>query len=87
MIANFIRSAVGVRRLNPAVFFYFSDSYGTPAGAEITKENAQLIIDKWVKENKVVLFMKGTPLAPLCGYSNFVVELLKKYGTQFGTQD
>jgi monothiol glutaredoxin len=26
MIANFIRSAVGVRRLNPAVFFYFSDS-------------------------------------------------------------
>ena len=25
--------------------------------------------------------MKGTPLVPLCGYSNFVVELLKKYGT------
>ena len=24
--------------------------------------------------------MKGTPLNPQCGYSNFVVELLKKYG-------
>ena len=24
--------------------------------------------------------MKGTPEAPECGYSNFVVELLKKYG-------
>ena len=24
--------------------------------------------------------MKGTPSAPQCGYSNFVVELLKKYG-------
>ena len=24
--------------------------------------------------------MKGTPDAPRCGYSNFVVELLKKYG-------
>jgi monothiol glutaredoxin len=47
---------------------------------EITKENAQLIISKWVKDNKVVLFMKGTPHQPLCGYSNFVVELLKKYG-------
>lgn len=27
--------------------------------------------------------MKGTPLNPLCGYSNFVVELLKKYGMIF----
>lgn len=27
--------------------------------------------------------MKGTPLNPQCGYSNFVVELLKKYGTIF----
>ena len=33
-----------------------------------------------VKENKICLFMKGTPEAPTCGYSNFVVELLKKYG-------
>ena len=49
-------------------------------GGDITKENAQLIIDKWVKQNKVVLFMKGTPRIPQCGYSNFVVELLKKYG-------
>lgn len=56
------------------------DGQGEKKTLEITKENAQLIVDKWVKENKVVLFMKGTPLAPLCGYSNFVVELLKKYG-------
>jgi len=27
--------------------------------------------------------MKGTPLNPQCGYSNFVVELLKKYGKVF----
>ena len=31
--------------------------------------------------------MKGTPLAPMCGYSNFVVELLKKYGTIWFIQD
>lgn len=24
--------------------------------------------------------MKGTPLMPQCGYSNFTIELLKKYG-------
>lgn len=31
--------------------------------------------------------MKGTPLTPLCGYSNFVVELLKKYGKRCLMQD
>ena len=49
-------------------------------GPELTNENAPKIIDKWVKNNKIVLFMKGTPDAPRCGYSNFVVEILKKYG-------
>lgn len=52
-------------------------SEGTP---ELTTENAPQLIDKWVKNNNIVLFMKGTPDAPKCGYSNFVVEILKKYG-------
>ena len=69
-------------RLNNISAAAFSDDKEeNPLGPEITKENAQKLIDKWVKENKVVLFMKGTPLAPRCGYSNFVVELLKKYGS------
>ena len=34
---------------------------------------------KTVKSNKVVLFMKGTPVAPSCGYSNYAVEILKFY--------
>lgn len=49
-------------------------------GPELTTENAHQLIDKWVKNNKIVLFMKGSPEAPRCGYSNFVVEILKKYG-------
>eukprot|EP01017_Pseudomicrothorax_dubius_P016756 TRINITY_DN1895_c0_g1_i4.p1 TRINITY_DN1895_c0_g1~~TRINITY_DN1895_c0_g1_i4.p1 ORF type:complete len:118 (-),score=17.70 TRINITY_DN1895_c0_g1_i4:336-689(-) len=36
-------------------------------------------IDQWVKGNRVVLFMKGTPQMPNCGYSNFAVEVLKFY--------
>lgn len=68
-------------RLNNRSAYTFSDDNDQNSlGPEITKENAQKLIDKWVKENQVVLFMKGTPLAPRCGYSNFVVELLKKYG-------
>ena len=54
----------------------FSDS----KEPELTTENAHKVIDKWVKNNKICLFMKGTPVSPQCGYSNFVVELLKKYG-------
>ena len=76
-------------RFGPSLLFPFSEQQGGDSGkqSEITKENAQLIIDKWVKGNKVVLFMKGTPLAPMCGYSNFVVELLKKYGIFSLNQD
>lgn len=80
MLTNFVRSAFNLHRHTSTLLYRFSSEGEGNTGTEITKENAQLIIDKWVKGNKVVLFMKGTPLTPLCGYSNFVVELLKKYG-------
>lgn len=50
-----------------------NDFNKTAPKIEITNENSQQIIKKWVTENRVVLFMKGTPLNPRCGYSNFVV--------------
>ena len=31
-------------------------------------------------ENKVVVFMKGTPLAPQCGFSKAVVQILELHG-------
>ena len=34
-------------------------------------------IDKMVSENKVFLFMKGTPDSPQCGFSYKVVDILK----------
>lgn len=58
------------------------DDFKPTKKVELTDENAQQIIAKWVKENDIVLFMKGTPLSPMCGYSNFVVEILKKYGNE-----
>ena len=85
----FRRTIVGThlnRTGNPLIYRFCSDIEDKGNGqTEITKENAKLVIEKWVKKNKVVLFMKGTPLQPMCGYSNFVVELLKKYGKSFGT--
>ncbi|XP_069807404.1 glutaredoxin-related protein 5, mitochondrial [Dendropsophus ebraccatus] len=33
-----------------------------------------------VKKDKVVVFMKGTPAQPLCGFSNAVVQILRMHG-------
>lgn len=41
---------------------------------EILKE-----IDGWIKENDVVVFMKGTKEMPRCGFSNYLVQVLKFY--------
>jgi monothiol glutaredoxin len=36
-----------------------------------------------VKENEVVLFMKGTPQAPMCGFSGQVVQILDYLGVPY----
>lgn len=36
-----------------------------------------------VTNNKVVVFMKGTPDAPRCGFSNTVVQILKAHAVPF----
>ena len=42
-------------------------------------------IENEIKSNDVVLFMKGTPTFPMCGFSAAVVEVLTKVGVKFGT--
>ena len=40
-------------------------------------------IDAEVKGNDVVLFMKGTPEFPMCGFSGQVVQILQLVGAPF----
>ena len=40
----------------------------------------QDIISEQVKSNRVVLYMKGTPQVPQCGFSATAVEILKRCG-------
>ena len=42
-------------------------------------------IEKDVKGNKIMLYMKGTPDAPQCGFSAQVVGILKTYNVPFQT--
>jgi monothiol glutaredoxin len=46
---------------------------------DINNENVMKIIDDWVKNNEVVLFMKGTREMPRCGFSNYVVQIMNFY--------
>ncbi|XP_036338746.1 glutaredoxin-related protein 5, mitochondrial [Rhagoletis pomonella] len=40
-----------------------------------------------VNTNKVVIFMKGNPEAPKCGFSNAVVQVLRMHGVQYDAHD
>jgi monothiol glutaredoxin len=42
-------------------------------------------IEEMIHANKVMLFMKGTKQFPQCGFSNAVVQILKKEGVPFET--
>jgi monothiol glutaredoxin len=42
-------------------------------------------IEGLIKQNRVMLFMKGTRQFPACGFSNTVVQILKKEGATFDT--
>src|SRR5258706_664093 len=46
-------------------------------------DNARDRIAKDVSKNDVLLFMKGTPVFPQCGFSAAVVEVLSELGVKF----
>jgi monothiol glutaredoxin len=42
-------------------------------------------IENQIRENRVMLFMKGTRQFPQCGFSGQVVQVLNSYGVPFAT--
>lgn len=44
-------------------------------------------IKSLLKDNKVMVFMKGNKLMPQCGFSNNVVQILNVLGVPFETVD
>ncbi len=47
----------------------------------------QAKIDNLVKQNKIMVFMKGSKLMPQCGFSTNVVQILNSLGAPFETCD
>ena len=44
-------------------------------------------LDALVNANEIVLFMKGTPLFPQCGFSSRAIAILEHLGQPFETVD
>ena len=44
-------------------------------------------IAREVRENRVVVYMKGTPAFPMCGFSAATVEVLREIGVPFKAVD
>ena len=53
-----------------------------PANPELKEK-----VEEALRENRVLLFMKGTPEAPRCGFSMRVVGVLEQMGTPYGAID
>ncbi len=53
-----------------------------------TQENPALErIEQEINDHSVVLFMKGTPIFPQCGFSAMVVQVLTHIGVKFKSVD
>ena len=50
-------------------------------------DDATSRIDTAVKGNSVLLFMKGTPLFPQCGFSSRAIAILDHIGVEYATVD
>ena len=49
--------------------------------------SAQETIKSAIDSNNVMLFMKGTPMFPQCGFSSTVVQILDYLGVEFGAMN
>jgi monothiol glutaredoxin len=58
-----------------------------PMDSSMEQEAVDEIVDTAIENNDVVLFMKGTPLMPQCGYSRKALGLLKEYRDDVETVD
>ncbi|XP_050711103.1 uncharacterized monothiol glutaredoxin ycf64-like [Eriocheir sinensis] len=58
-------------------------SYGGAARWCSSRVGSKEYFDELLAKNKVVVFMKGTPDAPRCGFSNAVVQIMRMHGVDY----
>jgi monothiol glutaredoxin len=53
----------------------------------ISEQEIAEALDKAISENRVMLFMKGTPERPMCGFSMRVIQALRDVDADFAAMD
>lgn len=77
-MASFLTKSLSCRSVLINRLLSTSGSNWTAASSAGSKEH----IDGLIKGKKLVVFMKGTPDAPKCGFSNAVVQILQMHGVE-----
>ena len=60
---------------------YGDDDWATPVKENVMELKEQIIND--IESNPIVLYMKGTKVMPMCGFSSSVVQILNHYEVEF----
>jgi len=55
--------------------------------SSLPQEEVEEQVTSTIADNEVVLFMKGTPLMPQCGYSDRALTLIEQHREAFETVD
>lgn len=68
-------------------FFYDSHDDFKPKRKDVPEELAEVVklVESQVKENSIMLYMKGTPSRPQCGFSSQAVRILNAVGVDFSS--
>uniref|UniRef100_F1ML12 PKC-interacting cousin of thioredoxin n=2 Tax=Bos TaxID=9903 RepID=F1ML12_BOVIN len=92
---SFVKNSQKIDRLDGAhapeltkkVQRHASSGSFSPSGSEHPKEDLSLRLKKLTHAAPCMLFMKGTPQEPRCGFSKQMVEILNKHNIQFSSFD
>ncbi len=60
--------------------------YKTKRRIKLSDKTQERLKDQ-IKNNKIILYMKGSRETPMCGFSGRVVKLLDSYGVNYETVD
>lgn len=76
---------------NRATTFKNLPAINRPVNLFFSSDASQILskqeVDKLVKGNKVVVFMKGVPSEPRCGFSNAVIQVLRMHGVEYSSHN
>lgn len=71
---NIFTKSTKLLKLDIPAYYYFSTKIADK-------------IKNLVETNKVVVFMKGVPEQPRCGFSNAVVQIMRMHGVKYDAHD